>query len=79
MASDLRMVMRAWIAAVLVAASVVWWLPLSAQVPAPVASAPDGAAVFERECSMCHTGAAETRAPAPVCYDSDRPRRSSRR
>ena len=59
------MVMRAWIAAVLVAASVVWWLPLSAQVPAPVASAPDGAAVFERECSMCHTGAAETRAPAP--------------
>ena len=59
------MVMRAWIAAVLVAASVVWWLPLSAQVPAPAASAPDGAAVFERECSMCHTGAAETRAPAP--------------
>ena len=49
----------------LVAASAVWWLPLSAQVPAPVASAPDGAAVFERECSMCHNGAAETRAPAP--------------
>ena len=46
------MVMRAWIAAVLVAASVVWWLPLSAQVLAPVASAPDGAAVFERECSV---------------------------
>ena len=32
--------------------------PLSAQ-------APDGAAIFARECSSCHTGAADTRAPAP--------------
>src|SRR6478752_2390050 len=27
--------------------------------------AQDGAAIFARECSTCHTGAAETRAPAP--------------
>jgi polyvinyl alcohol dehydrogenase (cytochrome) len=29
------------------------------------AQAPDGAAVFTRECSSCHTGAADTRAPSP--------------
>jgi len=29
------------------------------------AQTPDGAAVFARECSSCHTGAAETRAPSP--------------
>jgi polyvinyl alcohol dehydrogenase (cytochrome) len=34
--------------------------------PRPVvAQAPDGGAVFARECSSCHTGAADTRAPAP--------------
>lgn len=30
-----------------------------------LAQTPDGAAVFARECSSCHTGAADTRAPAP--------------
>ena len=29
------------------------------------AQTPDGAAVFTRECSSCHTGAPDTRAPAP--------------
>jgi polyvinyl alcohol dehydrogenase (cytochrome) len=29
------------------------------------AQAPDGKAVFARECSTCHTGAPDTRAPAP--------------
>ena len=29
------------------------------------AQTPDGAAVFARECRSCHTGAADTRAPAP--------------
>src|SRR4051812_1380505 len=29
------------------------------------AQAPDGAAVFERNCKSCHTGAADTRAPSP--------------
>ena len=57
--------MRIWIAATLAVASVVAWLPLAAQAPAPAPSASDGAAVFARECSTCHTGAAETRAPAP--------------
>ena len=28
-------------------------------------SRPDGAAVFQRECAQCHTGAADTRAPSP--------------
>ena len=26
---------------------------------------PDGAAIFTRNCASCHTGAADTRAPAP--------------
>ncbi|HUR36097.1 MAG TPA: PQQ-binding-like beta-propeller repeat protein [Vicinamibacterales bacterium] len=30
-----------------------------------VAQSPDGGAVFARECSSCHTGAPDTRAPAP--------------
>ena len=29
------------------------------------AQAPDGAAIFNRECASCHTGAPDTRAPAP--------------
>jgi polyvinyl alcohol dehydrogenase (cytochrome) len=59
--------MRIWCAATLTVASlVVAWLPLRAQ-QAPEAPAPavDGAAIFARECRMCHTGAADTRAPAP--------------
>lgn len=59
--------MRIWIAATLTVASVVAW-PLGAQqAPAPPAASAsvDGAAVFARECSTCHTGAADTRAPAP--------------
>ena len=57
--------MRIWIAATLTVASVVAWLPLGAQAPAPATAASDGAAVFARECSTCHTAAADTRAPAP--------------
>lgn len=45
-------------AALLAAIGTVTSVPLAAQ-------APDGAAVFARECSTCHTGAADTRAPAP--------------
>src|SRR6476469_758738 len=29
------------------------------------AQAPDGAAIFQKNCTSCHTGAADTRAPAP--------------
>ena len=29
------------------------------------AQTPDGAAVFQRECAICHTGAPDTRAPSP--------------
>ena len=29
------------------------------------AQTPDGAAIFARDCRSCHTGAADTRAPAP--------------
>ena len=29
------------------------------------AQTPDGSAIFARECATCHTGAADTRAPAP--------------
>jgi polyvinyl alcohol dehydrogenase (cytochrome) len=45
-------------AAAIAAASVLTTAPLGAQTP-------DGAAVFQRECSTCHTGAPDTRAPAP--------------
>jgi polyvinyl alcohol dehydrogenase (cytochrome) len=49
-----------------VAGLVVAWLPLGAQqAPEMARSEVDGAAVFTRECSMCHTGATDTRAPAP--------------
>jgi polyvinyl alcohol dehydrogenase (cytochrome) len=57
--------MRTWIAATLTVASVAAWLPLTAYAQTLPAAAPDGAAVFARECSVCHTGAADTRAPAP--------------
>ena len=49
---------RTWIAATFAVASVVTCERLAAQTP-------DGGAVFARECSSCHTGAADTRAPAP--------------
>ena len=49
---------RIWIAATFAFASVVGREPIAAQ-------APDGAAIFTRECSSCHTGAPDTRAPAP--------------
>src|SRR5262249_39051025 len=29
------------------------------------AQTPDGAAIFQKNCTSCHTGAADTRAPAP--------------
>src|SRR5215813_10719585 len=29
------------------------------------AQTPDGAAIFAKNCTSCHTGAADTRAPAP--------------
>jgi polyvinyl alcohol dehydrogenase (cytochrome) len=45
-----------------VLAGVVCHQPLAAQTPPLM---PDGAAVFARECRSCHTGAADTRAPAP--------------
>ena len=35
-----------------------WSTPAAAQ-------APDGAGIFKRECATCHTGAPDTRAPAP--------------
>jgi polyvinyl alcohol dehydrogenase (cytochrome) len=39
---------------------------LSSAAPQPAfAQAPDGAAIFQSNCSSCHTGAADTRAPAP--------------
>ena len=47
-----------WIAATFAVASVLTCEPLAAQTP-------DGAAVFARECSSCHTGAPDTRAPSP--------------
>ncbi len=47
-----------WLAAALAIAGVATSERLAAQ-------APDGAAVFARECSTCHTGAADTRAPSP--------------
>ncbi len=38
---------------------------LIASAAAFAQSRPDGAAVFQRECAQCHTGAADTRAPSP--------------
>jgi polyvinyl alcohol dehydrogenase (cytochrome) len=59
--------MRIWFAATLTVASlVVARPPLGAQqAPESGTAVPDGASVLTRECSMCHTGAADTRAPAP--------------
>jgi polyvinyl alcohol dehydrogenase (cytochrome) len=34
-------------------------------IPAAAAQAPDGGAIFARECSTCHNGAAESRTPHP--------------
>ena len=45
-------------AATIALAGLVTCEPLAAQTP-------DGAAIFARECSSCHTGAPDTRAPAP--------------
>ena len=47
-----------WVAVAVAAVGIVTFQRLAAQ-------APDGAAVFARECSSCHTGAADTRAPSP--------------
>ncbi len=44
--------------------SFVTGLALLASTPL-FAQAPNGAAIFARECSVCHTGAPDTRAPAP--------------
>ena len=60
------------LAATVVAASVVASSPLAAQTP-------DGAAVFTRECSSCHTGAPDTRAPAPDVLRRNLPKPSSQR
>jgi mono/diheme cytochrome c family protein len=41
-------------------------LCVTAGLSAPVgAQTPDGGAIFNRECATCHTGAPDTRAPAP--------------
>ena len=47
-----------FLAATVAAAGVVASSPVAAQTP-------DGGAVFTRECSSCHTGAPDTRAPSP--------------
>ena len=47
------------ITGLLLAAGLVGTSPVAAQ------DVPDGAVIFERECSRCHNGAGDTRAPAP--------------
>jgi polyvinyl alcohol dehydrogenase (cytochrome) len=54
----LRNISTGWMCTFVAGLSLIGAAPVAAQ-------APDGAAVFARECASCHTGAPDTRAPGP--------------